>query len=142
MDTASYFLWLGEQTLSGVRYSWFVALTLAAVLSVVVIINNPYKKRPVQLQAILVWAPFLLSVAILAVGAMFRHDYTQTPMKPSVWPEYTVIALFLAHLPIAGYFLYSMTKFRWFATTVSSLQIYLSFWASFVASMSVTGDWL
>ena len=141
MDTASYFLWLGEQTFSGILYSWF-ALTLIAIFCVVAIFNNPYKKRPVSPHTILIWAPFLLSVTILAVGALFRHDYAQTPVKPSVWPQYTVLALFLAHLPVAGYFLYSMQKFRWFAASVSSLQIYLSFWAAFVATMSVTGDWL
>lgn len=142
MDTTSYFLWLGEQTLSGVRYSWLVALAISAAFCAAAIVNNPYKKKPVDSRTIVLWAPILLPVAILAVGDIFRHDYTQNQAKPSEWPQYAVIGLFLAHLPITGYFLYSLRGFRWFATTVSLVQIYLSYWAAFVASMSVTGDWL
>ena len=142
MDTTRYILWLGEQTLSGIRYSQFVALAIGAAFCVTAIFNNPYKKRPINIQAMLLWVPILLPVVILMVGGIYRHDYAQNPGTPSRWPQYVVISLFLVHLPIAGYFLYSMPRFRWFASSVSLAQIYLSYWAAFVASMSVTGDWL
>jgi hypothetical protein len=116
-----------------------IPLLISFVLSLIV--NSPFKGGQYRSKYLIVFIPALLSVAILALGAILRHDPTSRPLISKV-AQYLILFLLATHIPIGGYIVYYMRGFRWFAVSVVLLQLWWSFLIGFVSLMSVTGDWL
>ena len=130
----------------GLAYSQMISgmpITILLLTSIILslIVNNPFKKGRYRSKYLLVFVPALLSVAIVALGAIFKHDPVSKNLIASV-AKYSILFLLAIHIPIAGYIVYYMRGFRWFAVSAVSLQLWWSFCIGFVSLMSITGDWL
>jgi hypothetical protein len=139
MNSGRYFFWLIEQAFDGFLYAWPVSLAVTAIFIIALFFNNPFSKKNYRKSRLLVFAPFLITVAILFVGTIMRHEGVNSP---SIWPQYVVFALALLHLPLAAFLIYYFKNFRWFEVCANVFQMWCSWWVYFVALMSVSGDWL
>jgi hypothetical protein len=92
----------------------------------------------------LVFMQFFFYPAIVAIGVLYRVSSNPTRPRPRVNPfaDWTIDVLFFLSLALSFFWVYRMKNLRWLAfCLVSLLQLFL-FGAMFVASMSITGDWL
>jgi cytochrome bd-type quinol oxidase subunit 2 len=138
MDFLKDILSLTERALeSAVHFSTLLTVLVAANLFIATSLDNPFQRFRYQRKHLLMFLPFLLTVAILAWGVLMRHDSER--MAPA-WPQYVISGLLALHLPAAGCFLLRMKRIRWFALSISLFQIWLSAFAAVAATISVTGD--
>lgn len=141
MSFLNNFIWLGEQAVSGMIYSMPIAAIIGINFILSFLFNNPFRKGKYQTNLLFVFTPFIISLVILVVGVLLKHTLMRDDSIP-LWAQYIILFLLGIHIPVAGYIIYYMRGFRWFAISLSLLQILCSFWVGFVALMSVTGDWL
>lgn len=81
----------------------------------------------------------LLFPALITVGVMGAISHLATP-KP--WAVRSLDALLIVSLLLAAYCIWRAKGLRWFAGSLMLLQFWVLLGASFIADMSVTGDWL
>jgi len=141
MSTVNYFIWLADQALSGMLYIWPVSLAVLIAFVIALVLNNPFRKKHVDVRLSLLWIPLALTISILLSGTLLQNEL-QGASKVSEWPMYLILGLYIAHIPLNGYLIYSLRGFRLVASATTALQVYISFWALFVAGMAISGDWL
>src|SRR5262249_39099189 len=137
-----YFVWLADQAASGLKGVWkptavLLAWTLVALLWLVV--RSPERVRwgwAAQL------APGLVPIALLGMGAIGVCEKAGSSAPVQVISAYLLIGLVLLHLIGAGILIKRAARARIVAVPLQLLLLWCSFWAFFVAAMSVTGDWL
>ena len=133
------FLWLTKEAMAWPVGLWPITLALVVLVIVAMVFRSPFRVTEYARWGAVVLAPFLLTVVILLFGAVFRHDgLTDAP----AWRGTVLVLPLFAHFPACIILAYHLPKWRWFIYALSLLQAWVSLWAAFIASMSVTGDWL
>ena len=82
----------------------------------------------------------LFPLAIIMWGSIFRSRDSHIGAYLSVWLTGAIV--FLSQLIVIIIFIYRMPGRRWFACSVSAIQLWLSLTALFVAVQAVSGIWL
>jgi hypothetical protein len=123
----------------------FVYGTLLLGLSFIasVIRQRPFY-RPIWKQTYsIVVLQFLFFPASLAVGVLGRVDWTQPHFPgPNYWGLRAEDLFDLGSLILGSYWVWRMKGLRWFALSLTMLQLWLLAAAGFIAGMSLTGTWL
>lgn len=138
MYTARYLLWLAEQSL--LIYALPFNIALLAIIILYVRTNYPPPKRP-RLLILLGSLQFLIPVIIVLLGTFFRHRADSQP-SPTQWLIYTALLLCALQIPIGIYIALEVKQSRFLIASLTAVQIFVSFIAMFVASMSIGGDWI
>lgn len=141
MDIIKDFCWLFEQSVQGLLYCWQISLGLLTFFLIALLLNNPFCPKNYQKKYLLVCFGFIIPFLIIFIGTVMEHD-GESPVPAPFWPQLLIIIIFILHLLFSGFVLYLFKGFRWFALSFCCIQTWFSFWTFFVASMSVTGDWL
>jgi FlaA1/EpsC-like NDP-sugar epimerase len=142
MEHALYVVWMAKQAWPFMFDNRQINITTAlfAAVAVAVVFNFPFRRSRFQRRHMLVFAPLIVTILILVWGSIMRHDDYQT-LAPT-WPYYTLNSLLAAQMLIGIGSVWAMKGYRWFALAVVLLEAWFGWWCTFIAAMSVTGDWL
>ena|GEM_PF-2023479 len=139
------FWWLFRQSLEGL-YAWpllVVTLALGANLLVALIHRWLFDRERWQRHYWLAFLSLLFIPITIAVGEVGWIDPSMSPRPtPSTLLLWTNNGLFMASVILGIFWAYRMKGLRWFALAFALIQLWILFWAGFVAGMALTGDWL
>jgi hypothetical protein len=146
MDKWRYFVWLSRQTVHGMLWAWPVSAVLigAAVVSIGIAVRRgrgwPSFGPAWQL------AFTLNPAAILAIGTIWAcENCSPSSLGQGVrhfWAMRAVDVLSFTQLFAAAWWVWRAATWRLCVATVHALLLWATFWASFLAGMSLSGDWL
>lgn len=143
MNYISGYFHAASQALQGLVYVWPVTFCLIFFIVLTAIKYGRKEKLRFSLRYLPILAPLLLIFGTLSIGVFWRFSYAENPgTKPPSRPSTLLIILFWAHLPLAAIIGYKLKEIRWLAVAIVALEIWYALWCSFIASMSVTDDWL
>ena len=133
MKTAQEAYWLAGQAFNGLTYIWQVSIVLLAAFLACVAYDIKQHKLTINIKLLYLPLPLLGSVVILLSGATFRG--TQ---------QYEILTLigFAISIGLSATSIAVLRKAWRTAAAVGVLSCWYSFWCSFVAAMSISGDWL
>jgi hypothetical protein len=120
---------------------WLVTAALVANLGLALMRMWPVRRDRWRMKYWLVLFNFLFfpaTVAIAVVGTV-PIDVPQRKNLPALW---TTEGMFYVAVLIGIYWIYRMKGLRWFALSIFLIQLWTLLFASFVASMALTGTWL
>jgi len=140
MIKIKYLFWLVMQTGLSISYYWKISLPLLIITLLALLLNNPFKHKSLTQQNLLLLIPFAITVMIFLIGTILAHNDSQS--LPPRWPAYLLIGIASLHLPLGSFLVWKMKGFRLGTIALNIFQMLLSLCALFVATMSVTGDWL
>ena len=139
------FWWLFRQSLEGL-YAWpllLATLVLVANLVVALIHRWPFDRERWQRRYWLAFLSLLFIPITIAVGEIGWIDPSMTPRPtPNALLLWTNNGFFIASVALGIFWAYRMKGLRWFALAFALIQLWMLFWAGFVAGMALTGDWL
>ena len=140
MGRIRYIAWLGEQAFSALLYYWPVTAVLVAGAIITLAVKLPLRSqfRPRHL---LIFSPLAVTLLILLWDALMENPGGSQTLARS-WPSYVVLALLIVQLAVSIWVVWFMKGYRWFSAFTVALEQWFGVACSFVATMSVTGDWL
>lgn len=140
MSKPRYFFWLADQAFGGLLYAWLISLPLLVFVGAALIIAT--RRHRLTLSNI-AWSlsPIAVPIALLMWGVVFRRTGLDADLKMT-WQAYAVYGLWLAQIPVAAVAIWRAKHARLLAADAAAFISHYSFWAAFVAGMSVTDDWL
>ena len=139
MEPIVYFLWMCEETISGLGYMPPVTMGLLTALIISIVINNPFSLIHYHRRNWLAFSPALIPLATLMVGTIFRHHSGDTPYS---WAQYLNTALGIMHIPLAFFLLWKLKGIRLFAIMTILFGAWCTYWAWILSAMSIYGDWI
>lgn len=146
MSTWSYCLWLFRQAADGLRFLWPITAALVGMLAVAVIRARQRPSTRIRGGWSLQLAPLVVPIAILAVGAAYACEQCSPSSLGQgvrhVWPGYFVDALLFAHVIAVVWLIRLANGWRFVSSSLQAIGLWCTFWASFLAGMSISGDWL
>jgi hypothetical protein len=80
-----------------------------------------------------------LYLSTLATGAIWTVNWEHPGGGPNYWALRAVGLAFLSSVALSIYWIAKMKGLRWFAFSVSALQIWLLLGANYIASMGILG---
>ena len=133
MDSLLYFLWLLEQTFSGLLYIWPVTIGLILLLafSVVGVLRKHKNEFRKSIKYLLV--PLAGTIFILFLGTIYKDN-------PNM--EFAVIFAVVYTTILSVISLYKTKAHLLLSVTSNALVLWFSFWSWFISAMSVSGNWL
>lgn len=137
--------WLFRQTFDFVRV-WqlaFITVTLLANLVAALIHDRPFQAQRWKREY---WLIFLSLLFIPIADTIATIGWIDPSIVPRPEPSTLLIwannGLFFLSIALGVFWVYRMKGLRWFAFAFALVQLWILFWASFVAAMAITGDWL
>jgi hypothetical protein len=141
-----YFLWLLPQTEDGLLYFWPITAGLLCLAAVAVLLSFRTAAPRMRGGWLLQFVPFSAPFIILALGTIYVCENCSPSSLGQgirhVWALHALDALLFAQLAGAVALVWLATGRRWTAAIIQMLALWCSFWASFIAGMSIAGDWL
>jgi hypothetical protein len=141
-----YFLWLLRQTEDGLLYFWPITAGLLCLAAVALLRSRRPPAAPLRGGWAVQFVPFCAPLIILALGTI----YVCESCSPSslgqgvrhVWALHALDAVLFAQVAGALTLVWLARGRRWTASIIQALALWCTFWASFIAGMSIAGDWL
>lgn len=124
------FLGLSGDVLDGLLYTW--PITLILILLVIAAGVVGIKRGANARQLCTPFVPFVAPVVLLALGVIFRNAGNDQVLYGAIF----------GFLVLAIYATWKAQGMRLYALAAVSLIAHITFWSAFVASMSISGDWL
>jgi len=148
MNTWAHFIWLAEQALSVLTYVWPLTVGLSA--SWVVLERRALRREgreTVSVRSIGVQIlPVIVPIAVLALGALYAcQDCSPSALGQGIrhdWALRVVDGLVVTQLAAAPLLVWLARGRRGPVTVLQLLLLWLTLSASFVAVMSISGDWI
>ena len=141
-----YFLWLLRQTEDGLLYFWPVTAGLLCLAAVGLLLSLRTPAPRMRGGWLLQFVPFCAPIAILALGTIYVCENCSPSSLGQgirhVWALHALDAILFAQLGMAAMLVWLAAGRRWAASIVQALALWCSVWASFIAGMSIAGDWL
>ena len=138
MSTGRYLFWLAEESL--LIYALPFNIALLAIISFCARRSYPTPKHPRSL-FLLGLLQFFIPIAIILLGVFFEY-------RPGAQPQHiqgllhAVLLLFVLQIPIGGYMLIKVSESRFLIASFTAIQLFVSFKAMLISSMSIGGDWI
>ena len=140
-----YFLWLFRQTGYGLLYPWPVTAALVCLVAIGLVLAR--RQLSTGLRG---WffqlAPFVIPVAVLAVGSIYQcESCSPSSVGQGVrhaWAAHLIDALLLVQIGAAVWLVSKAKGWRLMSSAIQALSLWCTVWASFLAGMSISGDWL
>ena len=146
MSKWAYFLWLFRQAADGLLYAWPITAGLLCLLSVAVLRSHHGPSFKVRGGWWLQLAPCCVAVVVLALGTVYACENCSPSSLGQgmrhVWAIHVVNALLLVQLVSAFGLIRLATGRRFVSSVLQAMQLWCTLWASFLAGMSMSGDWL
>ena len=146
MSKWAYFLWLSRQAADGLLFEWPITAGLLCLLPVAVLSSRGTPSGTMRGGWWLQLAPLCVPIVVLALGALYRCENCSPSSLGQgvrhVWAIYTLDALLLMQLVGAGGLVKLAAERRFVSLVLQAIQLWCTFWASFLAGMSMSGDWL
>jgi len=141
MNTIYYAIWLVTFSFEILSHYWLVSISLV-FLACVAVVWLVYHRPITSGTRLTAWLVFLGPLGLLICGGVFRAGPSATfQFKPLFWLVcYAVFFIFLA-VAYIGAIIHSLGQ-RLATSAIAALGIWLSWCASLVFIMSVTGSWL
>jgi hypothetical protein len=128
-----YYLWLGDQALSGLTYAWPVSLLVLALLLAAVIADVSRQRFSVGVRSFCLFLPLVGTCLVLASGALLEKK------QHLFFLPYVGLG---ACVVLSGIAVFQNRKMWMTASAISLCVLWYSLWCGFVSVMSITGDWL
>jgi hypothetical protein len=149
LSTWNYLIWLTEQATQGLLWAWPVTGIILFWL-VAAFIRRLQKSRShfFRWNLLLQFIPIVISFIILVIGAIFACENSSTPERAlakevqHIWAAYCVDILLAVQVITSAWLIYLANPLRLIAVPLQLLFLWCSFWASFIAAMSISGVWL
>ena len=138
MSTGYYLFWLAEQSL--LIYALPFNIALFSIIILFARTSYPIPKRP-RLLFLLGLLQFFIPLAIILVGAFFEYGPGAHPHQIQ-WLLYSVLLLFVLQIPVGVYILLKVSQSRLLIASLTAIQLFVSFNAMLMSSMSIGGDWI
>ena len=120
-----------------------MALAICSViLAVAFACQLPVRKESWRGSYWLVFTQMLFFPATIVVGVLFPAGGVMPKPVPNETGRWCLQALWYLSLGMGCFWVYRMKGVRWVAASLVGLQEILVLCASFIAGMSVSGDWL
>ncbi|PYU88217.1 MAG: hypothetical protein DMG08_26330 [Acidobacteria bacterium] len=146
MSKWAYFLWLFRQAADGLLYMWPVTVALCCMLSVAVLRSRSKAKARPRGGWWLQLTPLGVPIAVLALGTVFACENCSPSSLGQgvrhIWAMHAVDVLLVIHLTGAVGLVMLAEGARLVSSALQAILLWCSFWASFLAGMSMSGDWL
>ena len=133
-------LWLAEESWCALCHFWPITVTLAVAFVAASIYNFPFLSGRFRPRHLLVLVPLVIAVFILAWGSFMRPSDSQT-LAPA-WSSQVVTGLLITQALAAIGVVCCMKGYRWFSLFAVLMEMWFGLACAFVATMSVTNDWL
>lgn len=145
MESWRHFIWLAEQAWSVFTYFW--PLTGGLFVTWLVLERRAWlrgrRPRGELRGSGLDLLPVIVPIAVLVLGALFAcQDCTPSSGIRHEWAERSVDVLLIVQLVGAAWLVWRASGRRWPTAAWHLLLVCLSLAAGFVATMSISGDWL
>jgi hypothetical protein len=141
-----YFLWLFRQSADGLLYMWPVTAALACLLAIGVLRYLRQSSPAIAGGWLLHVMPLLVPVAILVVGSVFACENCSPSSLGQgvrhVWAGNAIDVLLLIQVVAAVLLIRAAKGARFVASALQAVNLWCTFWASLVAGMSISGDWI
>jgi len=138
MNTGRYLFWLAEQSLLIYALPFNIALLVVIILFART--SYPIPKRP-RLLCLLGLLQFFIPIANVLLGVFFEHKPGAQP-RDLQWLLCSVLLLFILQMPVGAYVLLKVNQSRFLITSLTAIQLFVSFNAMLISSMSIGGDWI
>lgn len=120
-----------------------VALAICSVSLISAFLwQRPFRREVWRGSYWLVFTQLLFVPATVTVGVLFPAGGLMPKPIPNAVGRWWLDALWCLSLAVGCFWVYRMKRVRWFAASLVALQELLVVCASFIAGMSVSGDWL
>jgi hypothetical protein len=105
--------------------------------------QRPFQKPIWKQTYAIVVLQLLFFPAVLTIAVLGRVDGQQPHFPgPNYWGLRAEALIDFGSLILGSYWVWRMKGLRWFASSLSALQLWLVAAAGFIAAMSLTGTWL
>ena len=146
MSKWAYFLWLSRQAADGLFDMWPITLGLLCLLSVAVLRSRGTPSAAIRGGWWLQLAPLCVPILTLAIGSFYACENCSPSSLGQgvrhVWAMHAVDALLLLQsIGAVGLIMLAAGR-RFVSSVLQAIQLWCTFWASFLAGMSMSGDWL
>jgi hypothetical protein len=133
---------MAGQAVGAAASIWQVSVPLLAVFAAVSVWHFALKKRRLTRKYFLILLPFLVMLPVLLLGAVSNYELRgRIPWLYGIsLPLVNGLSALQLLLNIG---LVAVNRgFRWLTVAAGLLEIWLGFWVSAVAGMSISGVWL
>ena len=141
-----YFLSLLRQTADGLLYLWPITAGLVCLLTAGLLLSRRRAAARIRGGWWLQFVPFCAPLIVLALGTIYVCENCSPSSLGQgvrhVWALHAVDAVLFAQLAAAITLVWLARGRRWTASLIQMLALWCTFWASFIAGMSIAGDWL
>jgi len=122
---------------------WIVSLCLTANLGIATIRAWRVRDARWKKEYWLAIVSLFFVPAVIAIGVVGWVDPSTVPRpQPNTLLIWANNGLFAISLLLGIYWIYRMKGLRWLAVAFTLLQLWIIFFAGFIAGMALTGDWL
>ena len=144
----SYFIWLSHQAADGMLYMWPLTAVLVCLL-VIGLVRARFGRQPlprVRGGWLLQVTPLFVPLAVLVVGTVYACENCSPSSLGErvrhVWAGYAIDVLLLVQPIAAAWFVKLAKGARLVSFALQALSLWSTFWSSFLAGMSISGNWL
>lgn len=140
------FVWLSRQAADGLLYMWPITAALCGMLFIAVLRSFGKPTARPRGGWWLQFAPLCVAIAMLAFGSVFACENCSPSSLGEgvrhVWAIHAVEGLLVAQLAGAVGLVMLAAGARLVSATLQAIWLWCSFWAYFLAGMSISGDWV
>ena len=133
-------LWLASQAWSVVTHFWPISLAVLVPLLIALGLSRHVILHIRRRAFLLLISPLLAPLFILIWASALRH--TDPHGTAPMWPQHVLYGSLIAMLPLAAFVVWRSVGHRWLALSVSLVALWLCLCSAFVATMSLSNDWL
>ena len=146
MQKWSYLTWLAKQAADGLRWAWPVTVVLTFLLLAAAVWSRRRISALFRAPALWQLVPLGVAPALLALGTWFAcQNCSPSSLGQGhryMWAMRACDALLVAQLVGAALLVKAASPLRLLAASFQLLLLWCSYWAAFMAGMSMSGDWL
>jgi hypothetical protein len=146
MFRPDYLLWLAGQAADGILWAWPISLFL--VLSLLSALFRERSSLRQCLRPSVAWQLLLIlnPIALLLLGAVFAcEDCSPSALGQGnrhLWAMRLADFLLVGQIAVAAWCVWKGKPCRLAMGAAHLLLLWCTFWAAFMAGMSMSGDWL
>jgi len=137
---------LTRWALDGTVWAWPVSVALLIGLVVALVLARRRLRTFLGRRALVQLAPAVVPFAVLALGAWFACENCSPSSlgqgRRHVWAMRAADTLLIGQVLAALVLVRVAAPCRWVAAVVQAGFLWFSFWAGFMAGMSMSGDWI
>jgi hypothetical protein len=146
MNHWHYLTWLARQAIDGLAWAWPVTTAILLLMFGAIVGARDRLRHLLRLRTVWQLVPLLVPVIVLVLGTWFACEMCSPSSlgqgRRHYWAMWAANGLLIVQLVAAGFLIRFAAPLRLLAASFQVLLAWCSLWASFLAGMSMSGDWL